>query len=578
MRGLMTKSGIPRRSRLLRPAVAVTGVLCLGIALGACSSSGSGGSSSQKSSGSSSSATLVMESSPESTITDDFNPFVATAAPQGMGATGLIYEPLIQFDLAAPPKYYPWLATGYKWANGGKSIVFTIRQGVKWDNGTAMTPADVAFTYNLMKKNTAINLAGLNISSVTTSGTTVTVNFLTPQYTNLEQIAGVAILPQAIWSKAGNPATFADPKPVGTGPYVLSSFTPQGFTLTKNPDYWQASQVKVQKVYFPGYTSNTGALSALFSGQIDWTGNYIPGLQKEFVAKAPAYHHFWEAAGGDESLEPNLTKWPTSQLAVRKAMSLAVNRSLLASEGESGLENPVLNSTGLTLPTFAAWSGPVTSMTVSPTGDPAAAKKVMEQAGFTMGSNGFFQKNGKTVALTIISPSAYTDMAEVDSIAAQELKAAGIDATFQGLTVNAWNADVADGDFQVTEHWSNGGITPYNMYDGWLDSALASGSSATGDFERLKDPVTDTALAKLAGASSVAEQTADLLPLEKYVAANLPVIPVTTASEWFEYNSQHFVGWPTQQNPYETGQPSGTNNGPGTGTDEVVLLRLSPRG
>ena len=47
-----------------------------------------------------------MESSPETAITDDFNPFVSTAAPQGMGATGLIYEPLLQFDLAAPPKYY----------------------------------------------------------------------------------------------------------------------------------------------------------------------------------------------------------------------------------------------------------------------------------------------------------------------------------------------------------------------------------------------------------------------------------------------------------------------------------------
>lgn len=75
--------------------------------------------------------TLVMESSPESTITQDFNPFVSTAAPQGMGATGLIYEPLLQFDLAAPPKYYPWLATSYSWSGGGKTITFAIRPGVK---------------------------------------------------------------------------------------------------------------------------------------------------------------------------------------------------------------------------------------------------------------------------------------------------------------------------------------------------------------------------------------------------------------------------------------------------------------
>jgi peptide/nickel transport system substrate-binding protein len=574
MTALIPNGGIPRRGRFVRPVLAVTGVLCLGIALGACSSSGGNGS---KKSSASSVKPLVMESSPESTITDDFNPFVPTAAPQGMGATGLIYEPLIQFDIAAPPKYYPWLATSYHWSNGGKSITFAIRQGVKWNDGTPMTPADVVFTYNLVKANASINLNGLNISSVSASGNNVTVNFPTAQYTNLQSIAGTAILPKAIWGPAGNPGTFSDPHPVGTGPYKLGSFTPQGFTLVKNPDYWQASQVKVPSVFFPVYTSNTGALSALFSGQIDWTGNYIPGLQREFVDKAPAYHHYWEAAGGDESLEPNLTKWPTNQLAVRKAINLAVDRSLLASEGESGLENPVTNQTGLTLPTFAAWSAPVQDMTLAQKADAASAKKVLQQAGYTMGSNGFFQKGGKTVAVTIISPSAYTDMAEVDSIAAQELKAAGIDATFQGLTVNAWNQDVADGDFSITEHWSNGGITPYNMYEGWLDSALASGSTATGDFERLKDPTVNAALAKLAGAASVTEQTADLVPIEKYVATNLPVIPVTTASEWFEYNSQNYVGWPTQQNPYDTGQPSGTNNGPGTGSDEVVVLHLSPR-
>src|SRR5205085_636412 len=239
---------------------------------------------------------------------------------------------------------------------------------------------DVAFTYNLVKNNKAINLAGLAISSVSTSGNTVTLTFPTAQYTNLQSIAGVPILPQSIWSKAGNPATYADPNPVGTGPYKLKTFTPQGFTLTKNTGYWQASRAKVANVYFPVYTSNTGALSALFSDQIDWTGNFIPGLQKDFVAKSPATHHFWEAAGSTNAFIPNLTKWPTNQLPVRKAISLALNRNVLASEGEAGLENPVLNASGLTLPTFAAWSGPVAHDTVSPTGNAAAAASVLKAA------------------------------------------------------------------------------------------------------------------------------------------------------------------------------------------------------
>jgi peptide/nickel transport system substrate-binding protein len=556
-------------------AVAAAGFLAAGIA--ACSSSSSPSNSAGNKASSSSSQELIMESSPESSITQDFNPYATTAAPYGMGATGLIYEPLIQFDLANPTVKYYWLATNYSWGNGGKAITFTIRQGVKWNNGTPMTTADVVYSYQLVKDNTAINLGGLDISSISSSGDTVTLTFPTAQYTNLEEIAGIAVLPKAVWSTAGNPATFTDANPVGTGPYMLGSFTPEGYTLVKNPYYWQSSLVKVSKVYFPVYTNNQGALNALYSGQITWTGNYIPGLQQKFVDTSPAYHHYWEAAGGDESLEGNMTKWPMSELAVREAISLAVNRTVLASEGEAGLENPELNSTGLTQPTFSAWSAPVTSDTFSGTSNASAAEKVLEQAGFTKGSNGFFQKGGKTVAFTIIAPTAYTDMAEVDSIAAQELQQAGIDATFQGLTVNAWNQDVSDGDFQVTEHWSNGGITPYNMYNGWLNSTLATGSAATGDFERMSDSTVNAELATLGSANTVAQQTTDLVPLENYVKANLPVIPLTTASEWFEYNSQNFTGWPTQQDPYDSGQPSGTNNGPGTGTDEVVVLHLTPR-
>ena len=558
-------------------AIGAAGLLAAGLAACSSSSPSSSGSTGSTAGAAATGKTLVMESSPESTITQSFNPFVPTGAPWGMGATGLIYEPLIQFNLAAPPKYYPWLATSYAWSNGGKTITFAIRQGVKWSDGQAFTPADVAFTFDMMKSTAAVNLNGLKISSVSTSGNNVIINFPTAQYTNLQSIAGTAIVPKHIWSSISNPATYADANPVGTGPFKLGSFTPQGFTLVKNTSYWQAAQVQVPKVFFPVYTSNTGALSALFAGQIDWTGNFIPGLQKSFVQPNPSDHHYWEAPGGTNSLEPNLNKWPTNQLAVRQAISAAINRQVLASEGEAGLENPVLNQTGLTSPLFDAWGGPVSSLTNSATGSAAAAEQILQKAGYTKGSNGFFAKGGKTVSITITDPSAYTDYAEVDSLVAQQLKAAGIDATFQGQSVDAWNSDVASGNFELTSHWSNGGITPYNMYDGWLDSSLASGSTATGDFERLKDPNVDAMLAKLAGAETTAQQTAALEPIAKYVAANLPIIPTTTSSQWFEYNSQNYTGWPTQDNPYETGQPSGTNNGPGSGTDEVIILHLKPR-
>jgi peptide/nickel transport system substrate-binding protein len=494
-----------------------------------------------------------------------------------MGATGLVYEPLTQFDLANPTIQYPWLATSYAWSNGGKSITFTIRQGVKWNDGQAFTPADVAFTFNYVKAHSSgtddINLGGLTIDSVSTSGNTVTVNFPTAQYMKLEQIAGQAILPQHVWSTVSNPATFNDTNPVGTGPYKLGNFTSQGFTMVASTNYWQ--KVPVAKVYFPDYTSNTGALSALFAGQIDWTGNYIPNLQQDFVNKDPAHHHFWEAAGSSNALWPNLNTWPTNQLPVRQAIDVAINRTVLGSEGESGLEAPLTNASGITLPTYQAWLAPsVASMTLPADGSAAQAQDILTKAGYKKDSAGFFALNGKEVAVTIVDPAAYTDYAQSGALIAQDLKAAGINATFNGITVNAWNADMASGNFQLAIHWSSGGITPYFLYDTWLDDNLIAGGQ--GDFEHLKNPTIDAQLQKLNGDQTVAEQQADLAPIEQFVATQLPVIPTTTAADWFEYNSQHWDGWPTQQDPYDSGQPSGTNNGPATGSDEVVLLHLKP--
>jgi peptide/nickel transport system substrate-binding protein len=550
-------------------AVLAAGLLSAGLA--ACSSGGSGSSASGGSSGSN--AILTMESSPETTVTDNFNPFATTQAVYGMGPTGLVYEPLVQFDLANPTVQYPWLATKYAWSNGGKSITFTIRQGVKWNDGQALTPADVAFTFNLVKQYPGINIDGLKISSVSTSGDTVTVNFPSPQYMNLEYIAGEAILPKHIWSSVGDPGKFTDPNPVGTGPYKLGSFTSQGITMTANPSYWQS--VPVKKVYFPVYASNTGATAALFSGQITWTGNYIPGLQQKFINTDPAHHLAYEAADSSNALVPNLNQWPTNQLPVRQAISAAINRNLVGTEGEAGLETGLTNATGIS-PAFSAWEGPVSSMTQSPTGNPAAAKQILQKAGWTL-KNGFFYQNGKELSVTIMDPASYTDYAADAALIAQQLKAAGINASFNGSTVDAWTTAVSAGTFQLTLHWSNGGINPYPLYDNWVDDSLLAGpSGASGDYERLKNPTIQNELQKLNGDSTVASQAQDLAPIEKYVAQQLPVIPTTTAAEWSEINSTHFSGWPTQSNPYESGQPSGTNNGPGSGTDEVVLLHLKP--
>jgi len=547
-------------------------------ALAACGGVSNSGSSSKsatnanntsKSANAGNGAVLTVESSQQNTVTKNFNPFIQTSAATLLGSTSLLYEPLLQANTMKPGAYYNWLATGYKWSDGGKSITFAIRPGVKWSDGSALTPADVAFTYNLIKKYPDANTTGLAIKGVSTAGNNVTIRFASPQYANLQNIAGqVYIVPQAVWSKVGDPGKYTDANPVGSGPYTLQTFTGQGFTLAASPHYW-GGKPAVSKVQFPTYASANAALSALQTDQLDWGGNFIPGVQQVFVAGHDT-HHVWFPPVQTNSLEPNLTKFPTNQLPVRKAISLAIDRTALSQQAEGGLEPPVGNASGLTLPVFQQFLAPeVANSTLPAHPDVAAAKNVLKQAGYVMGSDGLFRtKSGQKLTINITNPSSFSDYAAGDALIAKQLRAAGLDANFVGQSVDAWSSDIATGNFQLMQHWSQTSVAPYQLYNDWLNSAQAT-NNAAGDFERLKDPNVDGMLNKLAADNSVSDQQRDLAPIEKYVADNLPIIPTVYGVVFDEYNTGKFTGWPTQGNQYQSGSP----NAP---TNEVVILHLRP--
>ena len=511
---------------------------------------------------------LTMESSPENSITQDFNPLVQSTGAYQMGADSLIYEPLLQFNLSRPSQApYYFLATAYKWGSGGKSITFTVRSGVKFSDGSAMTPADVAFSFAMLQKYPDVNTAGIPITGTSVSGNNVTVTFSSPQYTNLQAIGNVYVVPQASWSTVGDPAMYTDANPVGTGPYTFGTFSASGITLNANPNYWGGSP-SISQVDFPVYASNDTVLSALTTNALDWAGNFLTGLQAAYIAPSPSTHHDYFAAVQTNTLEPNLNVWPTNQLAVRKAISLAIDRTAISTQGEAGLEPVATNASGIVLPGFKNLLVPaVAKDTLSPHANPAAAIKLLKAAGYVI-KNGFFYKGGKEVTIPVTDPSAYTDYAEDDALVAQELKAAHINATFVGQSATAWAADLASGKFVLSMHWSQTTISAYQLYDYWLNSALITNNSA-GNFERLRNPAINKDLAALAAQTSIKGQIKDLTPIEEYVAQNLPVIPTVYGAAFEEYNTSKFTGFPSASNSYEIGQPGSPQN-------EVVVLRLKP--
>ena len=229
--------------------------------------------------------------------------------------------------------------------------------------------------------------------------------------------------------------------PSGTTPTRASRWTP-------TRSYWGGA-VPVPKVYFPVYSTNATAQSALFAGQIDWTGNYIPNLQKDFIDKSPSTNYAFEGSDSSNALYPNLSKFPTNQLPVRKAIDVALDRTAIGTQGESGLEAPVLNASGITQPAFSAWLSPsLANDNLSATGDPAQAASILTAAGYKRDSAGFFALGGQEVDVAITTPGAYSDYANDVELAVAELNKAGIKATFDNTTPAAYDADAASGSFR----------------------------------------------------------------------------------------------------------------------------------
>jgi peptide/nickel transport system substrate-binding protein len=358
--------------RRSRTGIAVAGLLALGVAGCSSSSSGTGTSSSTG-------TTLVVENNPVATMTATFNPFSATSTAKTVNATALFYEPLLQFNNTQAGTHYPWLASSYTWNSDGTSITFALRTDVKWSDGKPFTADDVVYTYQLMQQNKALNYNGLPLTGAVANGAdSVTLSFSSPQYTNLYNIAGQTwIIPKHIWSGQSNPATWTDSTPVGTGPYTLAKFTPQGFTLKANPTYW-GGKPKVAELSFPAYASNTTALTALQNGEIDYTGNDINNIQQNFVAKDPTHNHYYFPATNTVVLIPNVTKWPFNNQAVRLAVSAGIDREQLSTQGETGYEPPATTSSGLLLPNYTSQipSGMANDLPATP--DAAKVSQIMK--------------------------------------------------------------------------------------------------------------------------------------------------------------------------------------------------------
>jgi peptide/nickel transport system substrate-binding protein len=505
------------------------------------------------------------------TWTCGFNPFNASLVDWSFGP---IYESLVFVDELKSGAATPWLASKYAWSNHNKTVTFTIRPGVKWQDGKPLTAADVLYTFQLIKKYKALDLQSVwsVLKSVSQKGSKVTFQFKTAAVPYFYYIAGqTPIVPQHLWKAVSNPVTFKDSKPLGSGPFKLGSCSPQVMKYVKNASYWQKGKPKIDTVYYPAYTSNDPANQDLASGKAQWGSQFIPSIDNFYLSRSKD-NHIWFPPVSNVSVFINLKNPILKDVAVRRAMAYAIDRARVSKIGEYGYEPPA-NQTGIVTPTFKSWLNQ--SLAKQVTYNPAKAKQILTKAGYKFSGGVFHTKAGKALSFTMINIGGYSDWVASAAIVIQNLKAIGIKVTAQNLAATTYDNDNYTGKFDLSYNGNEaGGPAPYYELRQELYSPNSApiGKTASSNWERYYNKKVDSLIEAYAATTSTAKQHSIVNQLQAAMVRDVPIIPITEGVDWYQYNTKSLTGWVTQQNPYA--KPAAYEV-PDWG---VLLLHLKPKG
>lgn len=496
--------------------------------------------------------TLIIQTDVAASFQRLFNPFSTSVNP---GAKGMIYEPLTAYSPMRPGQPTPWLATNTQWSADGRKLTLSLRSGVRWSDGKPFTSKDVAFTFDMIRKYPAANVTNISATSAAAPDPqTVVLGFDKPGFAQASRIGALTPVPEHVYA-GKDPLTFADPNPVGTGAFTLDSFSPQVFTLKANPSYWQADKIKVKKLQYPA-VSSASFISLLSQGKLDWAGGFVANIDQVYVNKDKAHNKYWNPADGLNNLLVNLKKAPLDNLAVRKAISTALDRATLAKVAVQGYEDPA-SPTGLVRPAFDSFLDPkYRDLRYVP--DAAAANATLDQAGFRKGADGIrLGPDGKKLTFSLLIPSGYTDWVTMSKLIQSQLKAIGIEVDPQGKSVQAWKAALKSGSYEMAIAGAFGGSSPYDLYRAFLSSKLTApiGQQALSNYSRWSDPATDAFLATFENTQDPARLKAAAYGLQKIMVEQLPTIPLVGSANWSQYRTNKFVGWPSATNPYALPAP-----------------------
>ena len=373
----------------------------------------------------------------------------------GWGAGEHVHEPLIQSTLTtttADLKIGKDLATDYSVSEDGLTWTVTIRNDVKFTDGEPLTASDVAFTYNLCVQNSSVNDFTMLKEAVALDDTTVEFHMNTPFSIWPYTMAIVGIVPEHAYDENYGQ------NPIGSGRYLMKQWDKgQQVIFEANPDYY-GEEIKIKKLTVL-FMDEDAALAAAMAGQADvahtaasYADQVIDGYQLLRVASVDNRGINLPTVSPQERDDKPIGNAVPSDAAVRRAINIGIDR-------EEMIDN-VLNGYGT--PAYSVcdkmpWYNPSAQVAY----DPDAAKQLLEEAGWTQGSDGIREKDGVRAAFSVMyTPGDSVRQALAEDLANQ-LRELGIEVTTEGA---GWGVAYEKAQTQPLV-WGWGAHTPMELYN-----------------------------------------------------------------------------------------------------------------
>ena len=302
-------------------------------------------------------------------------------------------------------KVVPGLAESWDVSRDGKSYTFRLRKSVKFHDGTPLDAAAVKFTFDRIQEplgapGVARAFLGPYEGADVVDASTVRIRFKQP-YAPFLRMAGLSPLGPISPTAAQKLGQDFSRQPVGTGPFMVKEWVPKSHvTLVRNPVYaWAPGTAKhrgaahVDEVAWRFVPEGTTRTAVLRTGEVniaeDLSYADVAALEKNpdvrILRGVPA--------GTPWAIYPNVTKAPTNDVAVRRALHHAISKDAIVRVVFHGQSKPAASLLQPTTPGSAPLAAELFPY------DPARARKILDEAGWKPGPDGIRAKDGKRLEL-----------------------------------------------------------------------------------------------------------------------------------------------------------------------------------